>query len=584
MLSELRIRGLGVIDEAVVPFGPGLTVLTGETGAGKTMVLTGLAMVRGERADAGAVRTGSDRAEADAEWRLPVIPEDVAERLDEAGIAVEAEGDETVLLLGRTLAREGRSRATAGGRPVPASVLADLTDSLVAVHGQAEQVTLRDPRRQRLLLDRFGGASLAQARAAYAEVHAEWRAVAAVLADLTAHRHERERDAALRRHGIEEIAAVAPTAGEDEALKAEAAALAHSTDLVAGVGEAVAAMAGDDDGSEGGAAEALRRAQRLLDRAAATDARLGDAARRLAGVARDLDDVAHELVSYQADLEADPQRLAAVEDRRALIGALIRRYGPTLDDVLDWWQESERVVAEVDGADGRQAELAARAADLRAAVVRTAAVLTSERRAAAERFAAAVTAELADLAMPDAEVVMEVTSRSEPEDFGPDGADAVEIRLRPHAGVEARPLARGASGGELSRVMLAIEVVLAGEHATPTFVFDEVDAGIGGRVAVEVGRRLARLARDAQVIVVTHLPQVAAFADHHIVVAKGTDGSVTAASVRPVTGDERVAELVRMLSGLEGSASGAEHAGELLALAAEESRRVRVRSDGGTMA
>jgi DNA repair protein RecN (Recombination protein N) len=584
VLSELRIRGLGVIDDAVVPFGPGLTVVTGETGAGKTMVLTGLAMVRGERADPGAVRRGADRAEADAEWRLGVIPAEVAERLDEVGIPVESEGDEAVLLLGRTLAREGRTRATAGGRAVPASVLAEITDSLVAVHGQAEQATLRDPRRQRLLLDRFGGTAVAQARTANAQAYTEWRAVAAALADLTAHRQERERDAALRRHGIEEIAAVAPTPGEDEALKAEAAALAHSTDLVAGVGEAVAALAGDDAGADGGAAESLRRARRLLDRAAGTDARLAETAARLAGLARDLDDVAHELVAYQAGLEADPQRLAAVEDRRALLGALVRRYGPTLADVLAWWQESERVVADVDGADERHAALTARASHLRAEVVRAGGDLTAQRLDAAERFAAAVTVELADLAMPDGQLVVDVTSRKEPEEFGPDGADAVEIRLRPHAGAEARPLARGASGGELSRVMLAIEVVLAGVHATPTFVFDEVDAGIGGRVAVEVGRRLARLARDAQVIVVTHLPQVAAFADAHVVVAKGTDGSVTAASVRPVTGEERVAELVRMLSGLEGSASGAEHAGELLALAAEEARRVRPRADGGTMA
>lgn len=584
MLAELRIRGLGVIDEAVVPFGPGLTVLTGETGAGKTMVLTGLAMVRGEKADAGAVRAGAERAEADAEWRLRLVPVDVAERLDEAGVATDTDGDETVLLLGRTLAREGRSRATAGGRPVPASVLADLTDGLVAVHGQAEQATLRDPRRQRLLLDRFGGDAVAQARAAYTHAYQEWRAVAAALADLTAHRQERERDAALRRHGIEEIAAVAPATGEDEALKAEAAALAHSTDLVATVGQALALLTGDDEGSGGGSAELMRGAQRLIDRAAATDPRLTEAAGRLSGLARDLDDAAHDLLTYLADLEADPQRLSAVEERRALIGALVRRYGPTLDDVLAWWQESELIVAEVDGADGQQSELAARTAALRAHVVQSADALTAERTVAAERFASAVSAELSDLAMPDAEVVVDVTSRTEPEEFGPDGADTVEIRLRPHGGAEARPLARGASGGELSRVMLAIEVVLAGVHATPTFVFDEVDAGIGGRVAVEVGRRLARLARDAQVIVVTHLPQVAAFADAHIVVAKGTDGSVTEASVRPVTGQERVAELVRMLSGLEGSASGAEHAGELLALAEEESRRVRPGADGGTMA
>jgi DNA repair protein RecN (Recombination protein N) len=307
-------------------------------------------------------------------------------------------------------------------------------------------------------------------------------------------------------------------------------------------------------------------------------------AARLSAVTGELGDIAHELVSYQASLDADPQRLAALEERRSQLGALIRRYGPTLDDVLAWWSASEALVAEVDGADGRETELALRASQLRREVQAAAGVLTAARVEAAGRLTAAVTAELVELAMPDADARVVVLTEPEPEQYGQEGADTVEILLRPHAGADLRPVAKGASGGELSRVMLALEVALAGEHSVPTFVFDEVDAGIGGRTAVEVGRRLARLAQDAQVIVVTHLPQVAAFADAHIVVSKGTDGSVTAATVRPVTGPERVAELVRMLSGLEGSESGAEHAGELLALAAEESRRMRDADAGGSMA
>jgi DNA repair protein RecN (Recombination protein N) len=271
-----------------------------------------------------------------------------------------------------------------------------------------------------------------------------------------------------------------------------------------------------------------------------------------------------ELGGHARDLEADPARLAAIEDRRQAISALKRTYGPTLADVLHWWQDAQGRVdsADPDRLDALQSEVA----QLRAGVESQAAAITSSRQVAAEAFARAVAEELHALAMADADLRIEVAA-GEP---GPDGADAITFLLRPHAGSDFRPLGRGASGGELSRIMLAIEVVLADGHSVPTFVFDEVDSGVGGKVAVEVGRRLARLSRQAQVIVVTHLPQVAAFADQHVVVTKGTGGAITATSVQVVDGDDRVRELVRMLSGLEGSESGATHAAELLALARQE--------------
>lgn len=571
MIAELRIRGLGVIDEATVPFAPGLTVVTGETGAGKTMVLTGLGLVSGERADAGLVRTGVERADADAEWRLtPATAAVLRDRLDDAGVELEADGDgEAVLLLGRSVSTGGRSRAFAGGRTVPAGVLADLAAELVVVHGQADQLTLRDARRQRELLDAFAGADAADAFTAFRTAFDRWRTVSSELRDLVDHRAEREREAALLRHGIAEIAQIAPVAGEDADLKARAGALAHATDLLADLAAAHAALAGsDDDAPSAGALVAAAR--RHLDHAVGLDPRLAAVVDRLDGLADEVAVVAGEVAEHAHGIDADPERLAQVEERRHAIGDLKRRYGPELDDVLAWWAGAEEQVAQTDDTDARIDALRAEVAAAQSAAWQAAERLTTVRREAADRLGAAVTGELVDLAMPDARLAVQVTSGQTLADCTADGADTVAFLLAPHAGAEPRPLDRGASGGELSRLMLAIEVVLAGVDAVPTFVFDEVDAGIGGKVAVEVGRRLARLARSAQVIVVTHLPQVAAFADQHVVVTKGADGQVTAASVAVVDGPDRVRELVRMLSGLEDSRSGAEHATELLALAAAD--------------
>ncbi len=571
MISELRIRGLGVIDDAVVPFSPGLTVLTGETGAGKTMVLSGLGLIMGRKADAGDVRTGSPRADADGEWLLdPADAVDVVARLEEAGADVEIDGGRVVLLLSRSVAAEGRSKAFAGGRSVPAGVLAEITEHLIAVHGQSDQALLREARQQRDLLDRFGGAKLAATIGEYRTAFADWREAESELRELVDSRTERLRDAALLRHGIDEIAAVQPVSGEDEALKSQATVLAHSTDLIAEIGSARALLAGDDDASVTSAAESVAQARRSVDRAAALDASLLPLLAQFDGLVAGVDSVAAELGHYLQGIDADPQQQAAVEERRQQISALKRRYGPGLDDVLDWWASAEQKVGAADGADARIEQLTEQAARLRESTTALAARLTKQRTAAAGAFSRAVSEELHALAMADAELSIALDTTIEITKFTVDGADTVAMLLKPHAGSEPRPLARGASGGELSRIMLAIEVVLAGVNSVPTFVFDEVDAGIGGKVAVEVGRRLARLARTAQVIVVTHLPQVAAFADRHVVVSKDQDGRVTAASVSAVEGEDRVRELVRMLSGLEDSQSGAEHAAELLALAAGE--------------
>jgi DNA repair protein RecN (Recombination protein N) len=300
------------------------------------------------------------------------------------------------------------------------------------------------------------------------------------------------------------------------------------------------------------------------------DSDLAPLVTRIDDVMSGVADVAADLSDRARAIEADPALQARVEDRRQLLSTVKRKYGPGLSDVLEWWRRAEASVLEVDGSDARLEKLDAAAADLSARVANLSAAVSAGRRSAALLLALRVSGELRALAMPDAEIRIDVTSESDLDQCTSDGADDVAMMLRPHAGGDFRPLGKGASGGELSRIMLAIEVTLAGVETMPTFVFDEVDAGIGGKVAVEVGRRLASLARTAQVIVVTHLPQVAAFADRHVVVAKGSDGRITSASVRSVEGDERVQELVRMLSGLEGSASGAEHATELLELASRE--------------
>lgn len=577
MIEELRIRSLGVIEEAAVALGSGLTVLSGETGAGKTMVLSGLSLVMGGRADAGMVRRDAERADVEGRWLVSrERSEAVVSTIEDAGGDVERSDEGVEVVLARSVSASGRSRAFAGGRTVPASVLGDLAASLITVHGQADQLRLRDPRSQRDLLDRFAGPEAIDARSRCAALLAALREAQRERAHLLEQRQDREREAVLLRHGIAEIEAVAPEPGEDDDLKQQAAVLAHVTDLLVEMGAVHSLLQGD--GADDGARERLTSAARHLERAAALDPGLSSLIEALQGVLEALDLLVGEVSHYAAGLDADPERLARVEERRHRLNELKRRYGPDLADVLAWWQSAESTVTDVDSTDERVAELDSSIARMEADLRQEAAGLTARRREAGVTFAAAVTSELRELAMPDAMLSVDVETTDDLSAFGAHGADVVTMLLTPHAGSDPRPLGAGASGGELSRVMLAIEVVLASVGDTPTFVFDEVDAGIGGRVAVEVGRRLARLARSAQVIVVTHLPQVAAFADTHIVVSKDSSGQVTSSSVVSVTGEERVTELVRMLSGLEGSASGAEHASELLQLAEAERARDRARS------
>ena len=566
MIEEIRIDNLGVIGSARVGLGPGMTAVTGETGAGKTMVLTGLALLLGGRADAGAVRTGSDAAAAEGRF-LVAVDGPVAERAREAGADVDDDGALVVL---RTVAAAGRSRAHLGGRSVPQAVLAEIAEHLVTVHGQQDQVRLRSSRHQRDALDAFAGPDHAAALTRYREAWTERQRVAAERDALVASAQERAREAELLRLGLAEVEQVAPQPGEDEALTLEQARLSHAEDLRLAALAAHAAVAGtEDEPVVEGAYVLVDRARRAVEGAAAHDESLAETASRLAEVGYVLADVGADLAAYAQDLQADPERLAAVHERRAALAALARRHGGTVDDVLAWAQESGLRLLDLEGGDDRVAELGDRLAGLDAELAREAALVSAGRSDAAGRLAAAVTTELAGLAMPDAHLEVRLDPLPEP---GPHGAEDVALLLAPHAGAPARALGQGASGGELSRVMLALEVALAtapdsGAHRPPTFVFDEVDAGVGGRAAVEVGRRLARLAEQAQVVVVTHLAQVAAFADTHLVVTKSRSGDtdvVTESDVRAVSGEDRLVELARMLSGQEDSAAALQHAAELL--------------------
>lgn len=581
MLEEMHIRGLGVIDDAVLELAPGLTVVTGETGAGKTMVVTGLALLFGGRADAGAVRTGAAHALVEGSVVLDESSPALV-RAREAG----GELDDGALLLARTVAAEGRSRAHVGGRAVPVGVLAELADDLVAVHGQSDQQRLLRPGRQRSSLDRFAGAAVSQPLPRYGTGYDRWQQLNREIEDVTVRARERAQEADLLRFGLTEVEAVDPRPGEDDQLALEAERLSHADALRAAATTAHQALAGDLDeagGFDGEAADAvtlLAGARRPLEGVRDHDPVLAGLGDRLAEVSYLLTDVAAELASYATAAETDPGRLAVVQERRAALRALTRKYGEDAAAVLSWARQAAHRLAELDDDDERITRLRTERHALTEELARLAAEISLARACAAERFAAAVTAELTELAMPHARLSVGVSQRDAavgdpalelPDGrrvaFGRHGVDEVELLLAPHPGAPPRPLQRGASGGELSRVMLAVEVVFAGADPVPTFVFDEVDAGVGGRAAVEIGRRLARLARTAQVVVVTHLPQVAAFADRHLLVVKSDDGRVTRSGVRTLDDEARVAELSRMLAGMEGSGSALAHAEELLAAA-----------------
>jgi DNA repair protein RecN (Recombination protein N) len=560
VIEEISIRDLGVIGEARLPLGPGFTALTGETGAGKTMVVTALGLLLGERADSGAIRAGAAQTVVEGHWEVPESGA-VAERVRDAGGDLDTGADgRASLVLGRSVSSEGRSRASVGGRAAPVGVLNEIGQQLVVVHGQSDQIRLRTATAQREALDRFAGPEFTVLLGDYQEVFRRWQTNQGELDVLVAERDRRVREAEELRQAMDEIEAAAPRRGEDVELAERAERLTNLEDLRLAAVEAQEAVSSQvTDGAD--AVSLVESARRAVERVAGHDPALAPIAESLAGASFALAEISGQISSYLGSLDADSGReLETLQERRSELASLARRYGPTLDDVVDYLDSGSSRLVELDSDADRIEALTAEVDADRRRVDELADALTERRRDAAVRLADAVSAELGALAMPDARLTIDVVAR----ELSLTGRDQVGILLQPHAGAEPRPIGKGASGGELSRVMLAIEVVLAGSDPVPTFVFDEVDAGVGGASATEIGRRLARLAETAQVIVVTHLAQVAAFSNNHLVVEKGSDGSVTASSVRLVHAEDRAEEMARLLSGSPDSESAIAHARELL--------------------
>ena len=581
MLSEIRIESLGAISTATAEFDRGLTVLTGETGTGKTMVVTGLHLLGGARADATRVRSGAARAVVEGRFTTSELGEDVTAQIDEILDSSGAERDDDgSVIAARSVARDGPSRAFLGGRSVPAKSLGTFTTELLTLHGQNDQLRLMRPEEQRGALDRF--VDIEKQLKRYRKVREEWLAARRDLVDRTQRARELAQEADQLKFALNEIDTVAPQPGEDHGLVADIQRLSELDAVREAAQTARAALSGDDDPSPEAVSAfgAAGQAKSALE--ATDDSALRALAAQLDSALAVIGDVASELGDYLAALPSDASTLEAKLLRQSELRTLTRKYAADIDGVLQWAQQSRDRLTQLDVSEEALAELERQVVALHDEVVVAADDLTKARTKAAKGLSKAVTAELSGLAMADAGFIVTVAPLAARVDdtapltvtpgttahAGQYGVDAVEFGFAAHRGMDVLPLNKSASGGELSRVMLALEVVLAASTEGTTMVFDEVDAGVGGRAAVQIGRRLARLARTHQVIVVTHLPQVAAYADIHLVVDSGGKGK--ASGVRRLDDDDRVAELARMLAGLGESDSGRAHARELLEAAQQD--------------
>ena len=565
MIEEIYIRDLGVIQEARLPFGAGLTVLTGETGAGKTMVLSALGLLLGERSETSAIRRGQDQAFVEGRWFLESQSETLqsaSEKLSDAGVAI-IDGE---LIMNRSVSSEGRSRASVSGKAVPINVLAELGESLVVVHGQSDQIRLKSANAQREALDQFAGN---QGKLdTYQQHYSSWKTLSAKLSDLQQSKEARALEAEQLRDTYAELEKVDPKPNEDIELAEKANRLTHIEELRIAASAAHEILSSELNDGGADAIGLIGIARRSLENVSAHDQALEQLAETLKQLGYQLNDAAAEISSYLDGLDEDTAKvLEIIQQRRAELTSLMRKYGPSLAEVIAHRDFVSERLLQWDSSADQMGELEAMLAEELKATTKSAVALSAARKTAALDLAEQVSAELAALAMPGASLVVTVEEAAE---FGTNGKDIISIQLSSFPGAEPRPLGKGASGGELSRIMLAIEVVLAKTQSAPTFIFDEVDAGVGGAAAIEVGRRLAKLAKQAQVIVVTHLAQVASFADQHLRVLKTSDASFTATDVVALDQADRVNELARMLSGLPESESARTHAGELLEKARAE--------------
>ena len=565
-LEEISIRNLGIIEQSELELGRGLNVLTGETGAGKTMILTALTLVLGGKSDSSLVRHGSERLVATAQFS---VTSNSQEKLDEIG----AETDGSSLIVTRTVNRDGKSKASCGGVTVPAGTLADVTEPLIEIHGQSANAQIVKPARQRELLDRFGGAVIAKAISEYQEIYGQYSELKDRIKTMKASANKRDGE-------IAELEEFLAAWGKLKAVRNEASTVEDEIKRLSSVEDLRIASSGalsSLDAEESGALNLLHSARRFLDAAKGKDSRLEEIAERVAESLFILDDASSDLASYATGLEADPQRLDILQSRKAEIGLFIKRWGGagSLDDELVLLAAKAKTgkesIADLKGGDDRIAELESELAKVKKSLLASAQSLTGSRSEAALALSKAVTTEIQALSMPHTQFFTEVISPDygsalKESDFTVLGCDEITMQIQGQIDGPKIALGKGASGGEMSRIMLGLEVVIAQSHPVGTYIFDEVDAGVGGKAAIEVGKRLHALAQNAQVIVVTHLPQVAAWADTHFVVRKSSDGSVVQSGVSKLAQSERVEEIARMLAGLEESSSAREHAAELLAM------------------
>jgi DNA repair protein RecN (Recombination protein N) len=569
-LEEIAIRNLGIIEESRLELGKGLNVLTGETGAGKTMILTALNLVLGGKSDSSLVRSGSDRLTATAVFSMPnQVPAELSIALSESDIEV----DDSQVIFSRSVTADGKSKALCNASTVPATLLSELSQYLIEIHGQSANTQLVKAARQRELLDRFGGEQVNLQFNSYLEIYNLYLDLKNRIKSMKSASAERDREIGELEEFLESWSKVKPVRGEFAATIDEISRLSSVEDLRVAAAGAVEASSHE----ETGALTALGAAKRFLENAKGRDSRLDAIADQVAESFYALDEASRDLTSYVSSLEADPDRLNALQERRATLAAFAKKWGSGADpdevmvELAARAKSGRESIADLRGGDERISELEKELAGIKKSLLLAAQSLTEVRSQAAVALSRSVSEELTHLSMPHTELIIDVEAPDykgplKEGDFTPHGCDEVSISIKAHATAAKIAIGKGASGGEMSRIMLALEVVIAKTHPVGTYIFDEVDAGVGGKAAIEVGRRLHLLAQSSQVIVVTHLPQVAAWADTHFRVEKRSDGSIVESGVEKLTEGKRVEEIARMLAGLEESSSALEHAAELLAM------------------
>jgi len=564
-LDEITIRSIGVIDQATIEFSSGLTVLSGETGAGKTMILTALNLILGGKSDSALVRTGSERLIASGRFRVPT---DQNEIFDSFGVAIE----ENELVISRSVTSDGKSRATCNGVAVSVNTLVNMSEFIVEVHAQAANLNISKSSKQRDLLDKFAGDAYKRSFADYSQVLQSYFELKTRIESLKKSIAQKDSELGELREFVSIMEKLKLSQGEYSKINGSIERLSNVEQLrIAGI---AASSAIDDD--EAGALNSLNVARHALDSARTKDGELESIHAKISEGYFLIDDARTELAAYIHSLEADPDQLDILNSRKATINALIKKYGGTgnLDLESDYlvhkYNQSAEAIADLEGGDERLHAMELELKSTKEALVTSARHLTQIRTEAASKLSILVTKEIQELSMPHTNFSVQIKSADysalKESDFTALGCDEISMYISSHKDAPLVALAKGASGGEMSRVMLALEVVLAATHPVGTYIFDEVDAGVGGKAAIEVGRRLHALSRHAQVVVVTHLPQVAAWADSHFVVTKDINGSVSQSDVRKVEGEDRIEEIARMLAGLENSISAREHAAELLSL------------------